>query len=271
METLKYLTPAETLLLRDGGQVSFKDMLKFTLTDLILKNVLKITKNDETEEENPEMVNRYVEIGNHFHDYTPKYHEEIYLYPFKKEPELSIQFKHLIKMGWENARNRGHFIFKQLMVSDSLKYCFKEGWFYRVFQSPKFTDEGREKRRQVSSELNRLEETLPSLMENDPEGVKKLIGHIYGNILLIKSFDKSFLKEFEQAFDYHGASPYAWNDMDTAAIFFLFMFDDYSMGFDSEYDSFTGSDSWGGTGGCSDGGGDGGGCSGCGGCGGCGG
>lgn len=275
METLKKLTPAETLLIRDGIQVSFRDLLKYTLTDLVLKKVIKVVKEETPDEaDQQELIHQNVEIGPNFHTYQPKYHEEIYLQPFKKSPELQIQLKHLIKMGWENAKNKGRYIFREVMVSAEIKNCFKEGWFYRVFHYPSYTDEGKEKKRIIDAELARLDETLPHLMDNDPEGVKKLIDHIHGNILLVKSFDRERLKELDKAFHQESADYTMWGDMDTAAIFFLFLFNDYSTSFDSEYNSFTESSSWSGGGGCSsDGGGDGGcsGCSGCGGCGGCGG
>ena len=41
MEILSKLSPAETLLIKDGNRTSFKDLLKYTLADLILKKVLK--------------------------------------------------------------------------------------------------------------------------------------------------------------------------------------------------------------------------------------
>ncbi len=275
METLKKLTPAETLVIRDTSKTSFKDMLKFTLLDLILKKVLVI-KNSELptnqEETDNQVGYKNLGIGPAFDGYNPKYHELIYLYPFQKAPDLSVQFKHLVKMGWEGARNRNHYMFKHVLTSKDVNYSVKEGWFYRTFGYCKLTEEGYEQQNKINSELSKLESTLPSLIENNPEEVKALISQIHGNILLLKSFDFRLLRQLDPIFEDELMDRRDSRDIDDmAALWFLFLYDDFSTSFDGEYDSYDNSGDWTGGGCSSDGGGDGGGCSGCGGCGGCGG
>lgn len=271
METLKKLTPAETLILRDTSSAAFRNLLKFTLIDLILKRVLVI-KNEVTGQEQEESPVAYknVEAGPAFNGYHPKEHEWIYLSPYKKDADISIQFKHLVKMGWESARNRNHYIFKQILTSNEVNRAVKEGWFYRIFGSVKLTEEGAVLQRRVNTELSQLEDKLPSLIDNNPEGAKDIISQIHGNILLLRSFDYSLLKQLDAVFEEELIDRQTPMETDTAALWFFFLYDDFQSSFDSEYNSYSGDGSWG-SGGCSaDGGGDGG-CSGCGGCGGCGG
>lgn len=271
METLKTLTPAETLTLRDTSSTAFRNLLKFTLIDLILKKVLVIKSevaDPEQQEESP-IAYKNLEAGPAFDSYRPKEHEWIYLSPYKKDADISIQFKHLVKMGWESARNRNHYIFKQILTSNEVNRTVKEGWFYRIFGSVRLTDEGVAMQRRINTELSQLEDKLPSLIQNNPEGAKEIISQIHGNILLLNSFDYSLLKQLDEVFDQELMEHNTPMETDTAALWFFFLYDDFHSSFDSEYDSYGGDGSWGG--GCSaDGGGDAG-CSGCGGCGGCGG
>ncbi|MDW3195577.1 MAG: hypothetical protein R8G66_24590 [Cytophagales bacterium] len=269
METLKKLTPAETLVLRDTSQASFRDLLKFTLIDLILKKVLVVRNesNPEPEEEN-KVAYKNLEKGPAYDSYQPKAHEWIYLAPYEKDADLSIQFRHLVKMGWESARSRNNYLFKQVLMSKDIARAAKEGWFYRTFGYCNLTPEGQLLQQRVNAELGKLADILPNLIENNPEGAKELMGHIYGNIMLVPSFDYSLLKQLDEVFEEELIERNTDMHTDTAAIWFFFLYDDFHSSFDSEYDSYGGDSGWGG-GGCS--GGDGGGCSGCGGCGGCGG
>lgn len=272
METLKKLTPAETLVLRDTSGTSFRDLLKFTLIDLILKRVLIIrNESNEPESEGDNQVGlKHLEKGPAFDQYDHKYHELIYMMPFKDDPELSIQFKHLVKIGWESAKSRNQYMFRHVLMSKDIVRTVKEGWFYRTFGYCKLTDEGHEMQRRINTELNRLSDTLPSMVENNPEGAKDIMSQIYGNVLLLKSFDYSLLKQLDEVFEEDMIERHSPMDTDTAAIWFLFLYADFETTFNSEFDSY-GAGGWSG-GGCSgDGGGDGGCGGGCGGCGGCGG
>lgn len=268
METLKKLTPAETLIMRDTSKTSFRDLLKFTLIDLILKKVL-VVKSDVVDSENEtesHVAYKNLEKGPAFDGYEPKEHEWIYLTAFKEDPELSIQFKHMVKIGWDSAKSRNHYMFKQVLTSNEVNRAVKEGWFYRTFGQCKLNQEGLQLQQRVNTELSRLSDILPNLIANNPERAKELLGQIHGNIMLVPSFDYSLLKQLDAVFEEELLERNTSMETDTAALWFLFLYDDFHTSFDSEYDSY------GSTGGCSaDGGGDGSGCSGCGGCGGCGG
>lgn len=272
METLKKLTPAETLIMRDTSKTSFRDLLKFTLIDLILKKVLVVRNdagNSENETEN-EVAYKNLEKGPEFDGYRPKEHEWIYLTSFKEDPEMSIQFKHLVKIGWGSAKSRNHYMFKQVLTSNEVNRAVKEGWFYRTFGQCKLTHEGLQLQQRVNTELSKLSDILPNLIANNPEGAKELLGQIHGNIMLVPSIDYSLLKQLDAVFEEELMERNTSMETDTAALWFLFLYDDFHTSFDSEYDSYGSTGGWDGGAGCSsDGGGDGGG--GCGGCGGCGG
>lgn len=272
METLKKLTPAESLVLRDTSRASFRDLLKFTLIDLILKKVL-VVKNEAMEAEQTEnnIAHKNLKKGPAFDSYEPKHHEWIYLSAFEEDADLSIQFKHLVKMAWESARNRNHYLFKQVLMSKDIARAAKEGWLYRTFGYCKLTAEGLQLQQRVHTELRKLSDILPDLIENNPTRARELLGQIYGNIMLVPSFDYSLLKQLDEVFEAETIERDATNmETDSAALWFFFLYDDFYTSFDSEYDSYGGDGGWSG-GGCSGDGGDGGGCSGCGGCGGCGG
>ncbi|WP_462248361.1 hypothetical protein [Ekhidna sp.] len=265
METLKKLTPAETLLLRDQSKVILKDLLKYTLIDLIIKKVLIVEEEEEqSHPNNPVRSVSYVKVGPNYKSYTFKRHELVFANPFLGNDEIRILFRHLIKMGFENAAGLKLFVFERIVKSKEMEGMLKTSWFNKLFVYINLSDKGDIKSKKVQDELKELEKTLASIIKKEPEQGKDIVTALAGNIFLLEGFDYKLLekidsemaeemkKQKDSSGDYGCAGCYIY-------------FDSYSSSFDSEASSFdSGGDSGcGGTSGCS-------GCSGCGGCGGCG-
>jgi hypothetical protein len=67
MKNLSKLSPAETLLLLEGKEVKLRDLLKVTLMDLFLKQVLQTTEIANTSHTGSETFsNTYIIRGNNF-------------------------------------------------------------------------------------------------------------------------------------------------------------------------------------------------------------
>ena len=85
MELLTKLTPAETYLILENSKCDFRNLLKYTLIDLLIKNVLKAEDHEEqSHPRNPIRIVSYVSTGSNFSTYTPKPHELPFLQPFQK-------------------------------------------------------------------------------------------------------------------------------------------------------------------------------------------
>ena len=264
MDVLSKLTPSETHLIRENSNASFKDLLKFTLIDLILKKALKSEEHEhQSHPSNPVRLINYISPGAKFESYSYRPHELVFLEPFLKSRDLEIMFRHLVKMGYENARNRRKFIFDDLYHNEMVKRCIHNNLFYRYVGPISLTAEGNKAKSLIDKDIESLEKKLPDLIENDPKAALEILNRITGNIFLLKSFDFELLRKIDDELTKEIAKR---SDDGTSGCGGCFVFiDSYSDAFDGGFDSADGSDGGGGCGGdagCS-------GCSGCGGCGGC--
>lgn len=257
MEILSKITPAETLLIQKGGSASLKELLKFTMMDLLLKKVLDIeTLEDELDEEgNPLKI---IKKGSEFDNYQALPHELPFAEPFQKSSDLEVLFKDLIKIVYEKVRSKTSYVFKYLMESDVIYGCFKSGFFNRTFGTISITADGKIVRKEINIALEDLEHHLPEMIKEKPDEAAIAIRKIGGNIFLIDDFDFELLKQFDEEV-YKDLRRY--NDFDDDFIIYFVLFD-------SVFDDFGNAGDWDFGG---DGGGDGGCGGGCGGCGGCGG
>jgi hypothetical protein len=264
METLKNLTPAETLLFRDHSKVILKDLLKFTLIDLIIKKVLIVEEEShQSHPRNPSRTISYIRTGPNYKTYTFKQHELVFANPFLGNTDIRILFRHLIKMGFENSKGLKGFVFSRMIESKQVQNQIESTWFHQLFVYVKLSAAGKRKSELVKKELKNLQNTLPKIIKEDPDNGKEIVSLLAGNVFLLEGFDYRLLtkidseiaeeikKQKEHSGDYGCAGCYIY-------------FDSYSSSFDSESASFDSAGSGcGGHSGCS-------GCSGCGGCGGCG-
>lgn len=134
MNHLSKLSPAETLLLIQGKGASLKELLKVTFMDLILKQVLRTSEAEKQVNANAnELVVRYVEIDNHFSTYRPLLHENNFLSPFQRSHSIKILFRHMVKMGYQNAVSLNNFR-NILITSPALHGCFTQN-LYKPFSA----------------------------------------------------------------------------------------------------------------------------------------
>lgn len=263
METLEKLTPAETYLIRDNSDSTFKELLKLTLADLCLKKVLKIEdKEIQSHPSNPVRILKYVLKGKNFNTYSPKVHELAFLSPFQKNSEIEILFNHIIKMAYENARNRKRYVYKSILLNPEVTNQFHNDFLTRLMGDIALNNTGKSTKVKVDQELLKLESELPQIIQNDKKRALEILNRIGGNVFLLsglnfellREIDEELAKELERSRDDYG---YGCAGCYTS-------YGDNSDSFDGAFDS---ADSSGGSGcsgdsGCS-------GCSGCGGCGGC--
>jgi hypothetical protein len=264
MTILSKLTPAETLLLSDGYFTNYPNLLKYTLMDLLIKRVLKIDKRQFQARANDKIREViYITQGEKFLGYESLPHEFVFLKIYNTEP-VSILFRHLVKVGYENAHSE--YAYKKMIAAyKPLDECFEQNFFQRIFLKEfSLTDKGEELQIKIKAEIDSLNNTLPGLIANDKDQAAKIIHAIGGNIFLLKNIDfklvhdldKDFMDEMNKRKSSAGCSTGCGTGCSV-----LTDFDTHSHSFDnscsSAHDSGCGSSCGGDSG-----------CSGCGGCGG---
>lgn len=256
MKSLAELTPAETLLLTNGNRVPVKNLLKVTLMDLLLKQILKTVDVEHTFQDPTSQPNTYVMAGENFSFENTRDHEKVFLQPFLQSENRKILFANLVKLAYGNAGPEMKFN-KVIRDSAPLSGCFVTG-FPKLFNAFELTAHGKKLSSHLKQELEKLSETLPDLMHSNPARAREILRHIGGNIFLVKGIDFKRMVEIEKAVDqeiYAGysvsnstfADPITWLALDVSSSRF-----DNSCGGDTSSDFSDSGDS-----GCS-------GCSGCG-------
>lgn len=264
MEILTKLSPAETYLVRDHAEATFKELLKLTLADLMLKRVL-VTKYNEQKNDDEEDTSTQVIVGENFRAYVPKPHETVFLNPFISNPETEILFSQLIKMAYQNGRNRKKYVFKFLLKNPDIENLFSKRLMTMWLGNVILNGQGEQVKIQVDEALLKLEKGFKGVIERDKQTALKILQNIYGNVFLIDGLESELLKEIDSQIDKQLTKYNTSGGFGCAGYFGAY--GDGSDSFDVAFDSVDSSyGSEGGSGcigasGCSSG------CSGCGGCG----
>ncbi len=197
MNKLTTLLPAQSLLVLEGKQASFKELLKLTFIDLLLKQVLELrTVEQQPHPNDPVRYYKYISAGKNFNSYRPVDHEYIYLAAFKESDSIEILFQNLIRMGVENAQNAKMY---RLSISQSpnlQRYC-SQNFVQSIIDSFSITDLGRQLRADLQSEITALERDFPVLIENQPEKAKQWVNELGGAVFLLKNIDVSVLARID--------------------------------------------------------------------------
>lgn len=253
---LSKLTPAETLLLREGTEATLQDMLKYTLMDLLLKQVLAVENVEkQANPRDPIRTYRYIAGGEKLSGYSGLQHEMVYLTAFRKSSDIRILFRHIVKMAYENAKSEKYFR-KSLTASPVLKSAFATSFLHLFTGGVSYTKDGLHLKEQAENEIVTLEKTLAE-GNHDKNKVSSLLKVIGGNIFLLKGLEVDLLKEIEDELFKEFSRRPPPNGACSAGCWT--MFETYGREFDSSCSASP-------SGGCSSGdGGCGGGCGGCGG------
>ncbi len=253
---LTKLTAAESLLLRKGDEAPFKDLLKYTLMDLLLKQVLMIEDVQRQPSARDPIVNyKYVKAGKNFYQHSTLSHELVFLSIFRKNPGMSMLFRNCVQVGFENGRSQKAF---QHLVrsSPSLHQAFYQSLLQRLVGGFFYTEAGFQLRIALDNEVRELEGQLAKLLkENKDQGLEQLKS-LGANILLIGGLAPTEFKEFEEAFFREQRQHQSTSTGGGCGTF---------ASYSNDFDGSCPSDGDSGSGGCSSGDG---GSSGCGGCGG---
>ena len=259
MEILTKLAPAQVHLIREGADATLKDLLKYTLANLLLREILILEERED--QTHPNSIPReltYIFPGQNFKNYQCQPHEMCFLETFYESDDIEVMFKHLIKAAYQNARSRGEYIYRKLIKEEALAGYFKTGVFNTMFARVVLTEQGVAAKQQIEGALQNIEQQLSTLRKSNKAAASQMLRSIRGNVLFLTDLDLDWLAEVDTELAQVIVQQRKRKDTDDSDLFELS--DNWFDAFDTAFDTADASDS----------GGDGGsGCSGCSGCGGC--
>ena len=245
MEKLSSLSPVEVLIYIAKSKLTFKELLKYTMMDMVVKQILKL----EMSELDGDEV-KYVTIGSEFKNYDPKSFEEPQLSPFTQDQELKVLFEHYVRMCHENVGSYKAHLFTRIIDNQDHTPNIKQGFFQRITNEYTLNSNGKRIKSKIEAELASLSEKLPELLKSDKEGLKKIIKAIGGNIFLVSGFNPSKLKKLDFTSPEEYDDSYYYDDY----IWHYLLMDDFGTSFDTHMDTSMGcsgdSDGDNGCGGC---------------------
>ena len=250
MKYLSELTPAEALILIKEN-VTHQELLKITFIDLLFKEVLKTFEVERKPHISQEVrVYKYVQIGGNFINYNSLNHERLFLSTFDTDNTIEILFRNLVKIGYKKSRTLSD-LKNDIIKTPTLKKCFSQNVFQKIFYGYSLTKYGTELKRKVKEEIQNLGNELSSISNIENQKAIELIKIIGANIFILINIDYELLQQIDKDLGIEinknnsidqgsGCSGCGWS------------FDDYSANFDSGFglDSGCGSSGCGGCGGC---------------------
>lgn len=255
MKHLSQLTPAELLVLTKEG-VTHRELLKITFIDLLFKQVLKTYEVERQPHPRDKIsVYRYLGIGKNFKVYSSQNHERVFLSAFAADDSIEILFGNLVKMAYQKSKKLSDYK-EDIIKTPTLKKCFSQNIFQRLFYGYSITEYGKELRQEVKEEIQKEGNALADISSVESKKAIELINIIGANIFLLVNLDYELLSQIDENL---GTIINQVSTSDSSGGCTSWSFDDYSSSFDS---SCSGHSGCGGHSGCS---GCGSGCSGCGG------
>ena len=277
------LTPAESYLLLDIDNKDGKTLMKYSLINLLYKNVLSSEVREETEGTVfKKVVKRtYLSKGDRFNDVELKTHEKIFCSAMTDD---EIELTEFIKKIFDQYNYDDYYeLMMKIQSQSGLLNIIEERVFFNIFSKKRkeLTETGEDVNSKIKDILSTGKKNLYDWVLNDPPRAKAFMAACGVNLILLEGHDMGMLQSYESKLkdiekQKHDDSGFIfWGDggnrvSDNLNLEETGSLDSISNDFNSvsAFDSFDGLDagfdgaSGGDSGGC------GGGCSGCGGCGG---
>lgn len=180
MTVLSEYTPAEVIILTKR-KATFNEFFKVTLAHLFLKEVLRVIEVERQLDETIRIY-KYVEVGSNFSTYNKKSYENFFLSLFNEDESNQILFRNLIRIGYENSRNRIRFKNK-ILKTIIQKNCVSQNFFQKILGRYNLTSIGSEIKDKLEDEIKKLNNSLVVTDIMKTNEITKIIG---GNIFFLE-------------------------------------------------------------------------------------
>ena len=195
------LTPAESYLLLDIENKDGKTLMKYSLINLLYKNILSSEVREETEGTvfKKTVKKTYLSKGSQFGKLNLKAHEKL-LCSVMADEEDEIELVKFIKKVFEQYDYNG---FYELMIDaqaqSGLLNVTEERKFFNIFSKKKreLTDNGIEANQKIGEILSTGKKNLHDWVLNDPSRAKAFMAACGANLILLDGHDMGMLQSYE--------------------------------------------------------------------------
>lgn len=196
MNYLETLTPAENLLLREKGAAGMRGLLKSTLLDLLLKQVLVIYKEQRSENKHdPPRHLSYVKRGPGYRRYRPLAHEQVFVARFYSSDTRHL-LRNLVSIAREKAASLPTY---RSMITDSprTRMLWKRGFLNRFLGNARLNDAGQVAHSALMQELAAAQRSIVPELNARGVSSQRLLARLHGNVALLAGLDPSLLPDLD--------------------------------------------------------------------------
>ncbi|MGS2727960.1 hypothetical protein ACU8DI_15245 [Psychroserpens sp. BH13MA-6] len=192
---LSELKPAGTKLILEP-KTELIELLKLTLFDLTLKQVLIIKKSLKRSHPRDPHLREYVivETGKNYAKYKPNKFEEYFTERIDEDSyfQLKAYLRAIFKEIPSEYKHKKEIV-RDLKIND----LFNDDLISSIFSLLKTNSKGNELKKDITEYLNHVDENIGNIIENEPDKALELILFLQGNIFLLKNLKFELLENLK--------------------------------------------------------------------------
>lgn len=164
-----------------------------TLADLFLRKILTILTLERRQGKIFKFY-EYIEIGINFTNHDKKKYEDLFLNLFIEDKTRQVLFRNLIKIGFENSRNRINFRNK-IIRTPTLKNFINQNLLQKIFSAYSLTTKGYEIKQKIEDEIKELNRRLIYLNDSKANEVIETVG---ANTFFLKNLNRKLFLQIDE-------------------------------------------------------------------------
>lgn len=192
---LSELKPAGTKLILEP-KTELIELLKLTLFDLTLKQVLIIKKSLKRSHPRDPHLREYVivETGKNYSKYKPNKFEEYFTERIDEDSyfQLKAYLRAIFKEIPSEYKHK-----KEIVRNLNINDLFKSDLVSSIFSWLKVNPKGNELKKDIAEYLNEVDDNIGNLIENEPDKALELVLFLQGNIFLLKNLKFELLEKLK--------------------------------------------------------------------------
>lgn len=183
---LSSIKPAGTKIILMPNKSSLLDLMKLTVFDLAIKQVIKIRIRLRKSHPRDPHLRKYivVETGKNFKKYEPDTFEKYFI-------SMLVEDRYFLLRGYLQKIYKeisSTYSFKREIIENlKLQNVFSKNVFLYIFRFLKVNKKSRKLQKDIEEFLNKIDRNIGDLIENEPKKMLELLMFLKGNVFLLKN------------------------------------------------------------------------------------